>query len=267
MAWFNGKVKVTFIDAATSEPFATVEMPPADLPETFEIETTLHLGDADWSVVSAEPRTRREYSKSGKLTLRLHRIEKVDLSDLLYSLPSICDRIPGLGNEPLSGGECILAEDDWRQLELVSRAFAAESDAEIASIRAIHENESASAGWKKIHVRKRPDPPIASSLSLKDIERAFGGLTFRGVTYFGAKSLIASGFSFQMAEELRCYGNEEAGKVTVLGIVQELPETLGRSADALAEIAREFDLDLVHWNRCVRVSCDDLQFRQLLSQS
>ncbi len=157
------------------------------------------------------------------------------------------------------GHAIVLAEDDWRQLELVSRALAAESDAEIASIRAIHEQERASVGWRKLHVRKRPDPPIVSALTLDAIDRAFGGLTFGGVSFGG--SLIVSGFSFR-GDGLQCYGTVEAGKVTVLGIDQVLPEPLG---DALAGIAREFDLDLVHWCRCARVSWDDPLFRQLLT--
>ena len=94
MRWFSRKVAVTLIDDATGRTFATSEFPPADLPESFEIETTLHLDDADWSVVHAQPRTRPEYTKSGSLTLRLRRVEKVDPSKILFSLPSICDRTP-----------------------------------------------------------------------------------------------------------------------------------------------------------------------------
>ena len=64
MGWFSRKVAVTLIDDATGAVFATTEMPPADLPESFAIETTLHIGDADWSVVHAVPQTRPEYTKS-----------------------------------------------------------------------------------------------------------------------------------------------------------------------------------------------------------
>ena len=266
MGWFSRNVTVTFIDDATGSAFATTEMPPADLPESFEIATTLHLGDADWSVVDAAPRTRPEYSKSRVLTLRLRRVEKVDPSKILFSLPSICDRLPAIGGGTLTGDACILAEDDWRQFELVSRRFAAESDAEIEAIRRIHEQERAEVGWRKIHVRHHPDPPITGPLTLQDVDRAFGGgMTIRGVSFHGAGSPIVSGYSFKAADGLQCYGTEEGGRVTVLGIVQDapaLPPT--RSADALTEIARAFDLDLVNWCRCGRASPDKPLFRQLL---
>jgi hypothetical protein len=266
MGWFRRKVTVTLIDDATGAAFGVTEMPANDIPESFELETTLHLDDADWSVVAAEPRTRSECSRSGSLTLRLRKIEKVDPRNILFSLPSICDRLPGIGSGPLAGDECILAEDDWRQFELVSRQFAAECDEEIAAIRRIHEQARAEVGWREIHVRRRPDPPISAPLTLEDIDRAFGGgVEFRGVGYRGARSPIVSGYSFRGADGLECYGVQEGGRVTVLGIAQQTPDPPpARSADALAEIAREFELTLVHWCRCGRVSWDDPLFRRLL---
>lgn len=265
MGWFSRKIAVTLIDDATGAAFANTEMPPADLPESFEVETTLHLGEADWSVVHAEPRSRIEYTKSGKLVLRLRRIEKVNLSDILFTLPSICDRIPAMGDSPLAGDGCVLAEDDWRQLEFVSRQFGAESDAEIAAIRRIHEQERASVGWRTIHVRRCPDPPIISPLTRGRLEHGFGGLSFRGISFRGAGSPIVSGYSFRAAYGLECYGVEEEGRVTVLGIVQDAPASPPvQSADALAQIAREFGLDLVHWCRCARASPDSPLFRHLL---
>jgi hypothetical protein len=266
MDMLNRNVRVILIDDRTGTAFATTERPAANLPESFEIETTLHLGDTDWSVVHAQPRTRPEYARSGSLTLRLRRVEKVDLSKILFSLPSICDRLAAVGEAPLSGDECILHEDDWRQLELVSRSFAPEADAEIAAIRQIHEQERVEVGWRKLHVRRRPDPPIDASLTLKDVDRAFGGgVTFRGVSYRGARSPIVSGYSFRAADGLLCYGVEEYGRVKVLGIGQVASASSPiRSASSLAEIAKEFDLDLIDWCRCARASWDSPLFRYLL---
>jgi hypothetical protein len=259
MGWFSRKVTVTFIDAATSEAIATAKLTPTELPETFEYETTVHVGGADWSVASAEPRTRAEYSKSGELTVRLRRVEKIGLGDVLFSLPSICDRLPAVAGKSTTVG-CVMAEDDWRQLELVSRSLSVQIDAEIASIRAIHENEHASVGWRKVHVRKHPDPPIASPLTLDDIDHIFGGLLFQDVSLAGSR--VVSGFSFH-AGGLQCYGIEEDARVTVFGVVQELPEAPG---DELACVAREFDLDLIHWCRCERASWDEPLLRQLLTR-
>ena len=252
-------ISVTFIDDVSSATMATLDLPIANLPETFELETTLHLGDDDWTVANAQPQTKPEFASSGKLVLRLRKAERVAISDILYSLPSICDRLPAVVDTPPAEVDLILAEDDWRQFELVSRAFSDEVDAEIAEIRAIHENKSVSVGWKEIHVRKRPDPPIASTLSRQNIDRAFGGVTFHRVCLAG--SPIVSGFSFRAAD-LRCYGIEEEGAISVLGIAQET--ATGEAVEAVARIAHEFDLELVHWCRCVRAAWDDPLFRQLL---
>ncbi|HTK73663.1 MAG TPA: hypothetical protein VL371_00295 [Gemmataceae bacterium] len=267
MGWFSRNVSVTLIDDATGSVFATSEMPPADLPETFALETTLHIGDVDWSVMHAVPQTKAEFSKTRKLTLRLRRVEKVDLSKILYSLPSICDRIPSVGGGPLTADDLILAEDDWRQFELVSLEFADETDAEIGAIRHIQEYEKAEVGWRKLHVRRGPDPPISSALTLGDVDRAFGGgMTFRGVGFHGTDSRIVSGYSFRAPDGLSCYGTEEGGRVTVLGIVRDVsPTPPTRSAEALAEFARAFDLELVHWCRCAKASHESPLFRRLIT--
>src|SRR5262245_58474807 len=98
-----------------------VEVSPGDLPEAFELDTTMHLGDAEWSVVKAMPLTRTEFAKTKLLTLRLRKIERIPAGDILFSLPSICDSIPGLGELPLTKEDFVLADDEWRQFELVSR--------------------------------------------------------------------------------------------------------------------------------------------------
>ena len=92
MGWFSRKVLVTLIDDATGAAFVTTEMPPGDLPESFELETTLHLGGADWFVVHAQPRTREEYTKSSSLTLRLRKVEKIATQAISFSQVDITER-------------------------------------------------------------------------------------------------------------------------------------------------------------------------------
>ena len=53
--------------------------------------------------------------------------------------------------------------------------------------------------------------------------------------------------------------------MTVLGIGQnDVAPPPVQSAEALARIAHELDLDLVYWCRCARASWDSPRFRQLL---
>jgi hypothetical protein len=104
VGWFSRKVLVTLIDDATGTAFATTKMPPADLPESFEIETTLHLGSAVWSVVHAEPRTREAYTKSGSLTLRLRKVEMIATEAISFSQLDITERF---------GDNRSLGKDEW----------------------------------------------------------------------------------------------------------------------------------------------------------
>lgn len=267
MAWFSNKVAVTFIDDATKETIGVTKLPPTDLPESFVLDTTLHLGDVDWSVVDAVPKTRAEYSKTKQLTLRLRRIEMVDPKTILYSLPSICDYIPPIGEIQLTGSECILAEDDWRQFEFVGKELADQAAVEIEAIRRIHENESASVGWHNIHIRRGLEPPIRCRLTLDDLSRIFNlSAPFDGVTYFGTPSRIESGFSFATADGQSFYGLAPAGNVTVLAIAQ-VSKVPGDSVESVEQLAREFGLDLVHWCRCVRAGSGEPLLRRLLTEN
>jgi hypothetical protein len=104
MAWFSRKVTVAFVDEATGAIFATSNMPVEKLPNSFEIDTTLHLGETDWSVVSAEPLSKAEFSKTRKLTIRLRKIETMDPQALAFSQLDITERFDD---------EKRLGLDDW----------------------------------------------------------------------------------------------------------------------------------------------------------
>ncbi len=104
MAWFSKNVSVSFVDDATDTVFATSDMPVAELPDSFAIDTTLHFGDADWSVVRADPQTKIEFTISRKLTIRVRKIQMMNPRDLSYSQLDITERFDDHLN---------LSADDW----------------------------------------------------------------------------------------------------------------------------------------------------------
>ena len=95
---------MTLLDDVTGAVFASSKMPPVDLPDSFKIDTTLHLGDDNWSVIHAEPQTKAEFTKSGKLTLRLRKVELMDPRAIRFSQLDITERFDD--NQSL-------AADDW----------------------------------------------------------------------------------------------------------------------------------------------------------
>lgn len=104
MSWFSRKVNVTLVDDATGAVFASSMMPPSDLPDSFKINTTLQLGNDDWSVIQAVPETKAEFTKSGKLTLRLRKVEMMSSEAISFSQLDITERFDDNEN---------LGPDDW----------------------------------------------------------------------------------------------------------------------------------------------------------
>lgn len=127
MSLFRRKVSVTFIDQATGAVFASSEMPPDRLPDSFETDTTFHLGDDDWSVVDAEPQTKAQFKKSGKLTLRLRKVEMIDPQELSYSQLDITERFDDNQN---------LGSDDWIETRPLNAAIEDPASAGLPSLDA-----------------------------------------------------------------------------------------------------------------------------------
>lgn len=269
MTSFSLNIEVTFIDDLTDESLGVTQIPANNLPDSFERDTTINLRGADWNVLNAKPKTRAQYIKSKTLILWIRRIELVNPQDILYSLPSICDPIPEVNDRDISGDELTIAEDDWRQFELISNKLADKVDKEIAKIRLIHENATEGIGWKEMHIRKKPEIPIASNIALTHLASLLKvSAKSTGITYHGSPSPIADGYSLTLNDDFSVYGIAPNSKVQVIAIGQDANISPNQeSIELLQQLARKFNLDLVHWCRCIRVSPDDPAFRSLLSQS
>jgi hypothetical protein len=267
MTSFSLNIEVTFIDDLTGESIGVTHIPANNLPDSFERDTIINLSGADWNVLNARPKTRAQYTKSAQLILWIRRIDRVNPSDILYSLPSICDVVPDINNRSLSGHELTIAEDDWRQFELISHQLADKVDKEIAKIQRIHEHATAGVGWREIHLRSKPEISIVSNIALTHLATSLKvSVKSAGITYDGAQSPIADGYSFALNDDFSVYGVAPNSKVQVIAIGQDSNISANDESIArLQQLARQLNLDLVHWCRCLRVSPDDPLFGSLLS--
>lgn len=59
-------IRVEFVKQGESAPFMRSDVPIDSLPDTFEIDTTLHIKEEEWQVVSALPPQKSEFRKTGK---------------------------------------------------------------------------------------------------------------------------------------------------------------------------------------------------------
>src|SRR5688572_27597383 len=114
-------IAVRFIEEGASAPFVQSNVPVEHLPETFALNTDVQIGGAAYVVVRAEPQTKAEFSRSKRLDVTVRKVQTVQPSDLLFSLPTLCGAaLPELLPVAPAGEIVALHEDDWRQCELVS---------------------------------------------------------------------------------------------------------------------------------------------------
>jgi hypothetical protein len=242
-------VEVTLIEGKSGKVLARTVMAASSLPESFLASTTLHVGDVDWSVQSAEPPLRHQFTASGKLVLTLARIERADPQTILYSLPTINHTVPALAGQA-DGSEVALHEDDWRQLEFVHGGYRDIVVQELREIKTIYVEHRQNAAFTKIHVRSRlPDALSAARLEMQALARLFPEPP-RRIRFNKDGARIAGGFAYALSDGGLLYGLMSPPFVQTLGLLGS-----GASADVpdiavLEGLARQHGLLLVDWCGC-----------------
>jgi hypothetical protein len=263
-------IQVQFVDAATGNTFGTTEMPPDQLPATFAVPTRMSIAGQEWEVITAEPVTAAEFTRTGRLVLTLRRHVQPAAQDILYSLPTICDEIPRLiaGSTKQDKTVYEMHEDDWRQVELVARAQQNTIEFQLAGIENIYKSHRVATGqfwaFTNIYVRDQLIHPIVTELPLNDLYARFAPnrAMYEGVAYSSEDGLLAEAFAFKV-DDLVVYGQEVGGLVRILGLD---PRRSGEPVDeatvnALARLMSDYDLYLVDWCRgaVLSASADDLR--------
>lgn len=246
-------VETLFIDGNTGKVIAQADMPAERLPQSFAPATTLHLGDEDWQVVSAEPTTAEEFVQTGKLVLTLKKVVKVPVKDILFTLPTLCNEIPALLPDSTREGKQVLElhEDDWRQIEFVSLIHRHAIDAELAGIRTIYQEASVNNGhvraFKRIHLR-HITTPFLDEIRLEHFFSFFTSAfsSYDGIAYQGSDGLVDGGFAFSTVSVL-FYGQQVEGVMKVLGIKMRAPAEHMDIAHSLQRFMKTYDLCLMDW--------------------
>jgi hypothetical protein len=250
MLWFgkkHNKIRVEFVESGKNKPFAVSMIPIEQLPETFEIATTLDIADKKWSVVDATPKLKSDFERSGKLRVILSAVQMVDPNDILFSLPTINDKMCVLKKINSLDGMLVIHEDDWRQVEFISEKLLEDVKTEVNSIKSIYETKRKGVGFSGMHIRKLTEVPIEDGLipytELKnhlDIGKEYSG--------FGISSCMAvaeHSFAFETHDGLQFYGVlSEKGNVVFLCLT---------NSDGIVakcgEIIKAFHLIGVDWCR------------------
>lgn len=268
MALFTPKVHVTFIDHRTGDVIGETRMKATDLPESFAVDTTLNMGGEEWSVVSAVPESRAEYTKSRKLDITLSPIESIDPSTLRYSLPTICDVLPDAEATAVGDDGFLFFEDDWRQIEFVSQAHDTDIERELAAIRLIYANEAEELGFNNIHVRSVIGSPVRGPVPLEDLAGVCRECRRAELGYHQGGHRVAGGFAFFSGGSLVLFGvaAEDLVSTLCLRFSGGVEPDHGLTA-ALDRFAADHDLYLVDWCRCIKADPGSDAFAQVFGRS
>lgn len=266
-----GTVRVLLVDAATGKAFAQSDLPPDQLPETFDHATRMQLGDQEWQVESAEPGTREAIVAHGGVVIRLSRVTLVDPKQVGFSLPTICEHLPPFGPMQGTGATLQLRLDDWRQIEFVAKELGAAVTAELAAVQAVYAEQAGSPGFRRLHSRlELPEPLLGRAFSSAGLQRRFGGEWGSRVQtedLEGQPSLLDGGAWFRLPGGLAGYAVTTAGRVATLGFtvsrgpldcMNGRPPVLDLGADraAVTTFALDHDLLLVDWCAAQLVAWD-----------
>ena len=247
-------IKVKFYEGKSETPFAASKVPIEQLPDTFEIDTTMHLGGDDWIVLGAEPTEKTKFRQSGKLNLYLAKSEReqIDINEILYSLPTINNDIAGTENAESLENIAVFREDDWRQFEFVVKGYESKVDEELGEIKKVYENHREGAGFKKLYLREKIVTPLeGSSLTLNMLGKSFGIINkYEGVAFNNAAATVIGGFALQTESGWLLWGQaDESGKVLVLNIAQIEESSITGISEKIDKFTEEHGLYLVDWPR------------------
>jgi hypothetical protein len=252
----HDRIEVQFVDLATGQVFSRSLMSVERLPQSFEASTTLHLKDQDWSVVEARPMTAAEYRSTGKLLIVLSKVEKIDPSEILFSLPTVAgDALPpiGRGTSKLGTDAIEIHEDDWRQIEWLPTSIADLIERELKSVMAIHEKERQEIGFAKCHLR--PSLPNLSpdrTIRLSHLREALGpnATWLRGFGIQGIAGIAANSFAVRLLSSIELFGIVDEDKIRSICFANTAANNIPEpDVQNLAKFAAAHDLLLVDWCR------------------
>lgn len=249
-------VETFFIDVSTGEAIGKADMPAERLPQSFALNTTMHIGEEDWTVLKAEPMTAEEFLQTGKLVLTLQKVVTRHPKDILLTLPTLYSEIPGIIGGSTKQGKNVLElhEDDWRQIEFVSMTYRSTVDEELAKVKRIYQEASVFNGqffgFKELHLRQQLVRPLQAAIPLKQLPLFFTPIPYmyEGVSYQHIDGIIEGGFAFK-AGTLIFYGQQSGGVVSSLGLKMEesVSQEIKTIASALQQLMATYNLDLVDW--------------------
>lgn len=181
----------------------------------------------------------------------LGNVQTINPNELLMTIPTIENTFPGF-EDKTDTNNLKIPEDDWRQVEFISKDQKALIDREIDSITYIFEHEMQQgkdyAAFKDLHIRRLITKPV--SVSFEKLTNYLGETKtgIAGITITGNSGQIKHGFSIS-SEGLHYYGiKDENNHVSVLCFYgADTDQDLVKSIDKVSKLLATEKLYLVDW--------------------
>lgn len=258
-------IEVKFYEGQAEKPFAISNIHIEQLPDTFEINTNMHLGDVNWTIIDANPLGKSDFRKSGKLKLYMIKTElsQIDPREILYSLPTINDTLANIEHADSLENVAVFHEDNWRQFEFIETKFKNDISKELVDINTIYNNHKEGIGFKQIHIRKRiPNPITQAALTIKNLTSAFDiAKKYDGVAFESTAGTIVNGFALQTQSGFIIWGQSDiTGKIIVLNISQTEKSNLIEIAKRVDAFSNKYNLYIVNWPKLFWSGFEKLRF-------
>lgn len=241
------QITVHFIDVENGQTIGISEMPSEQLPQTFEVDTTLTIHNERWQVQEAIPAQSADFIKAKKLLLKVAKVHQAVPEEILFSLPTLSNELPQTVNQALFNDfELTIAEDDWRQNEFLLLASFPLVDIELEKIKVIWENHSKPVdenftAFDKLHVRETIGEPNLS-LDFNHLQSLLGTHEIGCLKLKGNEGFVRDAFVLQ-TPATTYYGVLRDDRVTHLCISAFADDTLLE----VQAITNAFHLLFVSW--------------------
>lgn len=265
-------IHITFIDADTGKAVSEAKTQIDALPEAFDTEREVVIDGKNWEFIEAVPTQKAEFSKTGRVEIRLRDLGLIDPGKVLFSLPTLDTALPAIGDEKCAGDErLIIHEDDWRQIEFVSTSHLSGIETELKAIERIFQTCRQGGGFREIHTRSEVGAPLFDSLlSFGKVKQELGcRREFKGVGFAGIPTLIEKGFAFESDFGMTFFGQQSEGVLSSLCRTVRNAATLGPQSAAarLAKFTASHNLIYVDWCWMVALKGSEADFRKHFNES
>lgn len=249
----SNTIKVQFIDSSNGNVIGVSEMPPEQLPETFEIQTTMHLNDEDWSIQEAIPAHSKEFLQSKNLILKMSKVEKMNPNDIWYTTPTISNEFPQtIEKTKETENDISIHEDDYRQREFLNVNTKSKVQEEFNEVKEIWANHSKKNEeytlFKNCHVRKAIGLPNLS-INFNELQTILNSNSVGQVIINGEN--LKNGFSLNTDNTIY-FGTLTGKTITELCISQWNDNT----TNEILNINKKFNLLFVDWSNCNLIEND-----------